>query len=363
MAEDFHARLRAVSEGARIVFWRERPAPAEVFDGLAAAARELDIDEADVYGERGAVARVESEVADLLGKPAAVLFPSGTMAQQCALRVWCDRTGSRRVALPDLSHLLTHEADGPRRLHDFEFEHLTTGREVATAASLESVPGRLGALLVELPLRDAGCQLPTWEELTDLSAAARARGVPLHVDGARIWESQPHWGKSLSELGELVDSIYVSLYKGLGAPHGALVACDADVAAELRVWRQRMGGTLFSMAVPAVAGLRGLRDHLPRMASCREWARDLASALVEVGLRVTPDPPHMGTFEVWAPGDADEINERLLAWIADRRIVPSGGWRPAGVPGWSVCELACYDAALAHDPVEVAGWIAEVVGP
>ena len=82
---------------------------------LSAFAEEHDLDW-DRYGERGAVAQLESEVAELLGKPAAVMFPSGIMAQQAALRAWCDRSGSRRVALPDLSHLVHHEQDGPRRV-------------------------------------------------------------------------------------------------------------------------------------------------------------------------------------------------------------------------------------------------------
>ena len=98
-----------------------------------------------------------------------------------------------------------------------ELEWLTTGRETPTAAALARIGGRLGAAMVELPLRDAGCLLPTWDELVELSAAARERGVPLHADGARIWESVPHWDRSLAEAADLVDSMYVSLYKGLGA--------------------------------------------------------------------------------------------------------------------------------------------------
>ncbi len=80
-----------------------------------------------MYAERGAVAQLEQEVAELLGKPAAAMFPSGIMAQQAALRVWCDRAGSTRVGIPELSHLLQHEDDGPRLLHGFRFEHVSTG--------------------------------------------------------------------------------------------------------------------------------------------------------------------------------------------------------------------------------------------
>ena len=72
--------------------------------------------------------------------------------------------------------------------------------DIGCGAGILSEPlARLGAAMVELPLRDAGCLLPTWDELVELSTAARERGVPLHADGARIWESVPHWDRSLAQ--------------------------------------------------------------------------------------------------------------------------------------------------------------------
>src|SRR5450631_2782360 len=148
----------------------------------------------DRYGDRGPVAALERQVAALLGKPAAVMFPSGTMAQQSVLRVWSDRQGSRRIAIPGLSHLLHHEQDGPRLLNDFEWALLTTGGAVPAVEHLAAIPGVLGAALLELPLRDGGYLLPSWEQLEAFSVACKDRGVPLHFDGARIWESAPHLG-------------------------------------------------------------------------------------------------------------------------------------------------------------------------
>lgn len=150
--------------------------PADVLTGLARACDELGIDAWDTYGDGGAVRRLEDDLVERFGVEAAAFFPSGVMAQQTALRVHCDRAGSRRVAMPDLSHLLVHEEDGPRVLHDLEVLFLTRGFEVPTAAHVAALPGRLGAVLVELPLRDAGCLLPTWDELRELSGACRERG-------------------------------------------------------------------------------------------------------------------------------------------------------------------------------------------
>lgn len=362
MTDDLAARFRAASATAEPIFWRAPQAPAAIFRELAEFAEEHAI-ERDFYGERGAVAQLEGEVAELLGKPAAVMFPSGVMAQQATLRAWCDRTGSRRVALPDLSHLLRHEQDGPRRVLGLELEWLTAGRQVPTAEALGRVGGRLGAALVELPLRDAGCLLPTWDELVALSAAARERGVPLHADGARIWESVPHWGRTLAEAADLFDSMYVSLYKGLGSSSGAVVVCPEDLAGELRSWRARMGGTLFSMTAAAVGGLKGLRERVDRFGDYRAWARDLATALRERGIATYPEEPHIATFLAYAPGTPDEINERVVAMAEERGVVPSGLWQEADVPGWVVTELTCYDAALDRDPGEVAALVAEVVMP
>lgn len=203
---DLPERFRAASATAEWIFWRPPSTPAAMFRDLAAYAETHDL-AWDRYGERGAVEQLEAEVAELLGKPAAVLFPSGVMAQQATLRAWCDRSGSLRVALPDVSHLVHHEQDGPRRVLGLELEWLTTGRETPTADALSRIGGRLGAAMVELQLRDAGCLLPAWDELVELSAAARERGVPLHADGARIWESVPHWGRTLPEAAELFDSV------------------------------------------------------------------------------------------------------------------------------------------------------------
>ncbi|MGI8523429.1 MAG: threonine aldolase family protein [Nocardioides sp.] len=362
MDDDLMERFRAASRACeRNVFWEKLEAPAEALARVAEQATELGIDRWDVYAERGAVARLEEEVADLLGKPAAAFFPSGIMAQQAALRAWCDRTGSKRVAIPDLSHLLKHEDDGPRRLHGFEFEHLTTGRKTATADDLRRLSPGLGAALVELPLRDAGCLLPSWDDLAALSAAARELGVPLHADGARIWESQPFYDRPLAEIAGLVDSIYVSFYKGLAGLAGAVLAGPEDIVAEARRWRTRMGGTLYHLTPYAVAGLAGLRDRLPQMGAYVAWACDLAAALSARGFRVWPEPPHTNTLFAYAEGDEDAIAQRVLAFMAREKLAPCGGWIPSEVPGFVVSELAVAESALAFDPDEVAGWLAELV--
>lgn len=356
---DFQSRFRDLAAAADgTVFWHPIEMPGDVLRRLAALADELEV-RWDSYGARGPVAALEERLAEIFGRPAS-FFPSGVMAQQSALRVWCDRAGTRRVAMPDLSHLLVHEMDGPRRLHGFEVEHLTRGPVVATAESLRDVVGNLGAVLVELPLRDAGCRLPTWDELVELSGTARQRDVPLHVDGARIWESQPHWDKPFPEIAALTDSMYVSFYKGLGGIAGAALVGPDDFLAEARVWRTRMGGTLYRSTPEALAALAGLRDLLPRMGECHAWAQALAAELPAHGITPNPTEPHTPTFLLHAPGDEDEVNERVLAVMERERLQVCGLWHAAPEPGRVTTEVVVSTPALAHDPARVAKLLAEI---
>ncbi len=139
------------------------------------------------------------------------------------------------------------------------------------------------------------------------------------------------------------------------------MAGPEDVIEEARTWRRRMGGTLFHLTPYAVSALAGLKERLPRMPEYAAWARSLAAELVERGLRVTPDPPHTNTFLVFAEGTRDELMERKLAFMEREKIEPCGGWYPSEVPGIVMTEVAAHDAALAHDPKQVATWIAEIV--
>lgn len=360
--DELTQRHRDVARNCTVGVFRDvPPLPAESLAALARAADEFGIHGWDVYGDHGAVARVESEVAELLGKPAAVFGVSGIMLQQAVLRVWCERMGARRVGLPALSHLLVHEEDGPRLLHDFRFEHLSEGRALPTVADLNRLGEGLAAVLLELPLRDAGCLLPTWEELTSFAEASHELGVPLHFDGARIWEAQPFYDRPLAEIAELADSVYVSFYKGLGGMAGACVATDDDVAEEVRLWRRRMGGTLYHLTPYAVGALVGLRDRLPRMADYIAWTRAVAVELESRGLRVHPVPPHTNTFQVFASGTAAQINQRLITSMERTGVLLSGLWQPADDPGSAQCELVVAEDALKHDPAVAAQWLAELL--
>ena len=348
-------RARAAEpEVTRWLVGRPPSSPEAELRDLADVAASLDEPARwDRYGEHGPVAVLERRVAELLGKPAVAMFPSGVMAQQSMLRVWCDASGRRRVAMPALSHLLTSEADGPRLLHGFDVALLTDGPTVPGADDLAAIPGPLGAALLELPLRSAGFLLPSWDGLVAFSAACRSRGVPLHLDGARLWESAPYLGHTPAEVAALADSVYVSFYKGLGGLSGAAVAGPEEQVAQVRLWRTRMGGTLFSLLPYALAALRGLDRELPRMAEYHERAVILAERLAAHGIRTSPSPPHTNAFRIHVEREADDVNERRVVAMEREHLALTPPWRAADVPGWSWTEFGVGPATAQWDVDEV----------
>jgi threonine aldolase len=361
-SDDLATRILAASRSCTAaVSGHAFRSPAQAFEDLARACDELGIEEWDSYGERGAVQRLEAEVTAVLGVEAAAFFPSGVMAQQTALRIHTDRAASRRVAMPDLSHLLVHEEDGPRVLHDLEISFLTQGFEAPAARHVAAIPGRVGAVLVELPLRDAGCLLPTWDDLVGLSEACRTRGVALHFDGARIWETQPWFDHTLPEIAALADSLYVSFYKGLGGLAGAALLGPADFVAEARLWRRRLGGTIYRTTPEAVSALLGLRDRLPIVADTVAWARAFAAGLPPY-ITLQPGVPHTNQFMLYAVAEADIVNERVLALIEERHIgLPA--WRATQEPGRVSTEIVVTGAALALKPTEMAALLCSAIKP
>jgi threonine aldolase len=347
-------------------------APVSPQEAMRAIIAELDRSDDGVdatwdrYGDGGPVAALESKVAGLLGKPAAVMFPSGTMAQQSVLRVWSDRQGSRRIAIPALSHLLHHEQDGPRLLNGLEWALLTTGVSTGgvlpTVEHLAAIPGVLGAALLELPLRDGGYLLPSWDELEAFSVACSDRGVPLHLDGARIWESAPHLGHSPAEIASLADTVYVSFYKGLGGLAGAVVAGPEEVMAEVRLWRSRHGGTLWTMLPYAVSALRGLRDELPRMGEYHLRAVEIAELLAAKGIRTFPERPQCNAFRIFVESPGEVVAERVVAVMEQERLAVTPPWGDSeDVPGWSWTEFTVGPATMEWSAAEAVDVLVRVL--
>ncbi|MFJ2585532.1 threonine aldolase family protein [Streptomyces sp. NPDC087538] len=316
---------------------------------LAAGAGSVtDLDRpADIYGN-GVVAELEERIADLLGTEAAAFFPTGTMAQQVALRCWAGRTGNPTVALHPLAHPEVHERGALEAVSGLRTVHPTSAPRLPTAQEIRDFDEPFGTLMLELPLRDAGFVLPTWEELEAVVAAARERDAVVHIDGARLWECAPHFGRELPEIAALADSVYVSFYKTLGGISGAALAGPASLIEEARTWRHRYGGQVFQQFPAALAALIGLDQELPELASYVAQAKVVAGALAEgfsaagtPWFRVHPEPPHTHQFQVWLPYGADALTEAAVRQAEETGVSLFRKWYPAaaGPPGLSFTEM------------------------
>ncbi|ARP74162.1 threonine aldolase [Streptomyces pluripotens] len=362
-------RRATAGRKARRTLWRPgvRDTLRERLTWLVETAPQVhDLDEpADVYGDR-IVAALEERVAALLGTQAAVFFPTGTMAQQVALRCWAARTGNPTVALHPLSHPEVHERDAFSQVSGLRPVHVTREPRLPTAAEIRDFEEPFGTLMLELPLRDAGFLLPTWEELTEVVEAARDRDAVVHFDGARLWESTLHFGRPLKEIASLADTVYVSFYKSLGGFGGAALAGPESLVAEAKTWRHRYGGTVFQQFPTVLSALAGLARELPRLPDYVRHARVVAAALREgfaasalPWVRVHPDEPHTHQFRLWLPYRPEVLEEAAVRQAEETSVLLFGAPWEQGGPGLAVTEVTVAADGLEWTAQDVRAAVAD----
>ncbi|MCF6411379.1 threonine aldolase family protein [Pseudalkalibacillus salsuginis] len=203
--------------------------------------------DSDMYGKGEVIEAFQEKIAEYLGKESAVFFPSGTMAQQIALRIWSDEKKVNKVAYHPLCHLEIHEEDGLKELHHIQPILLADENKVIELEDVVNMEEEISCILLELPQREIGGQLPDYETLESISSYCRENGIRLHLDGARLFETLPYYQKSAAEVSDLFDSVYVSFYKGIGGLAGAILAGDEAFTKESKVWKRRHGGDLISL--------------------------------------------------------------------------------------------------------------------
>mmetsp|Transcript_8264 Transcript_8264/g.10484 ORF Transcript_8264/g.10484 Transcript_8264/m.10484 type:complete len:454 (-) Transcript_8264:390-1751(-) len=277
--------------------------PNEIMNSIADSCDVLGIDKFDVYGDysddesTSYLRRFEAEVAKHFGKEDAVFMPSGTMAQNIALlihsgkeHIHLDHSKSNenykmRFACHHTSHLLLWEEQSYSKLVGMEAVEIETKSDAVdglrapplSLCHVDSVfkkekerynqeSGHLGdtglsTLIIELPHRELGGKLPSWNDVVSIGELCKKENIKYHCDGARIFEASAGYGKSVSDLAEPFDSIYISFYKGLGSISGAMLMGKKDFCDEARVWLTRFGGNLYTLLPYAASCWRGYRRH------------------------------------------------------------------------------------------------------
>lgn len=325
-----------------------------------------DDESSDVYGAGDSLARFEKEVAERVGKEAAVFMPSGTMAQQIALRIWSERSHNFTVAMHPTAHLEWAEHLGYQYLHQIrriQFGGPEFLRDrLLTVQDFERLGQKPGTILLELPYRELGGQLSTWDELCAIREWATAQGIPMHMDGARLWQCRPFYQKSYPEIAGLFDSVYVSFYKDLGGLAGAALLGSAAFVQEARVWLRRHGGNLRTQGPLWASGRVGLHRVEPQIDQWVKRAQDAAAIFSQFDrITILPNPPHVNFFHMYVRGDAAALVERHMALAKETGTFIFHGLRPAAIPGMGVTELQFQENSLAFDLEQLAPFVARLL--
>lgn len=301
----------------------------------------------DVYISSDYITNFEKRVAELFGHEVGAYFPTGAMAQSAATRVWSDREGSKKIAMHPTCQLYLYEEDAYKEVHRLEVELYGTKEIMPTAEDFANLSDDTAVVILELPMRHLGGQLIPLIELKEISQILKEKNVYAHLDGARVIDAATAYGISLNTLCSKFDSCYISLYKGMGLPAGAMLVGPEGFIEEANVWRKRLGGTLFE-ATPLLLGCDEHLDYyLKESAGWLAHAKEFAEVVnAQVGLNTDPNPIETNIVHVVfdAPADVlekerDAIARELDIWTFSVFTEIEGGTK-------------CYGEAEVRDPIK-----------
>ncbi|WP_158882378.1 beta-eliminating lyase-related protein [Rhodanobacter sp. L36] len=281
----------------------------------------------DNYLEEGAVDALEKAMAVMLGKPDAAFMPTGTLANHVAVRLLCGE--NRHALVQHDSHLYLDESDTTQLLSGINLVPLAAGKvmpghdEIAAAideAEHGHYPLKVGAISIESPVRRHDGASVSFDQLQRISVLAKQHGIGMHWDGARSLLLSGTQGFDLRRTSALFDTVYVSLYKYLGAPFGAILAGDRQSIAKARELRHVFGGLIkrgWQAALPALDALPGFAG---RFIQARAHGEQLLAGLQSAGgftLQRIPDASNICMVQI-APARLSGLEKRLAA--ADIRV-------------------------------------------
>lgn len=253
----------------------------------------------DVYGEDPTVNALESLAARMLGKEAAILVPSGTMANLLAIMGHCSHR--KRLLVGDLSDIWRWEAGGASVLGGLVYHTLSTtangelpieDMEAALYGEEDSQCVPTGLICLEDTHCLCGGRVLSLEYLAQVYDFAQNHNLPVHLDGARIFNAAVAMGVSVSRITGFADSVSICLSKGLAAPVGSLIGGSRSFIAQTRKLRKMVGGGMRQAGVLAAAGIYALEQMVERLADDHANARHLAEGLSQISeIQIDPEPP------------------------------------------------------------------------
>jgi threonine aldolase len=269
----------------------------------------------DVLGDDPTVAQLEAMGAELLGKEAALFFPTGTMANQTALALHAP-PGTEAIVEAN-AHYFDWEVGGAAANSGVQLRQVATPdglltAELVSAAIRPPYQVRTSLICLENTHNGSGGRVMPLEQMAAISDVAKHHRLPLHLDGARLWNAAAAIGVPEAKFGALADTVMVSLSKGLGCPVGSLLAGTREHMARARWIRRRFGGGMRQSGILAAAGIYALENHRGRLAEDHANARRLAELAGTIsGLRVTAPETNIIMIDVERAGMAasDVVNK------------------------------------------------------
>lgn len=244
----------------------------------------------DVYGEDPTVNRLQERAAEIFGKETALFVPTGSMGNQIAVKL--HTKPGQEVVIEERGHIFNYEMGAPAAISGVTIRPVKSGddsgmltwNEIASALHIDQpyYSSPTGLICLENTHNFAGGSVMTAQHCAEICENADKLGLPVHMDGARIFNAAAALNQSVSDLTKQCDSVQFCLSKGLGAPAGSMLLGSKDFILEARSWRKRLGGGMRQVGILAAAGLIALEESPKRLHTDHENARNLAEGLANI---------------------------------------------------------------------------------
>jgi threonine aldolase len=309
---------------------------------------------ADYYGEGDLIDSFEEKVARLLGFEAACFMPSGTMAQQIALKIYAEKTGNKNFSIHPTSHLELHEQHAYAHLSNLKSVIIGDRNRQLTAKDFAETKSPFSTVIIELPAREIGGKLPVWDELEAIKETAKKRGAFLHMDGARLWETKAFYQKDYAEICGGFDSVYVSFYKGIGALTGAMLLGKAEFIEESRVWLRRFGGNLFQLHPYVASAAMRFDPALEKMPEYFLRTRKAFETLKNISeIYICPNPPEVNMFHLYFSFSAEKLTRARDIIAGEDKIWTANRFQKTTLENLSYTEIYVGEGLLEIDDEEL----------
>ncbi len=319
-------------------------------DAMRAAMAAAEVGD-DVFGEDPTVNRLQERAAEVFEKEAALWVPTGCMGNEIAVKV--HTKPGQEIITEERGHILNYELGAAavisgvtiRAVKSVDGSGHLTWDEIKPALKIDPPYYQVatGLICLENTHNFAGGSVMTAEHCSEICERAHALGVPVHIDGARIFNAAVALNTSVADLTRDCDSVMFTLSKGLGAPAGSILLGDRDFINEARIWRKRLGGGMRQIGILAAAGLIALEDGPRRLHEDHADARRLASGLASIdGIKLDPSAvvTNIVIFDVSATGRTPtdicgELKKRgvlAIGWDTVIRMVTHCDFSPSDIP-------------------------------